>query len=35
MSLGYPDRSEKVNGFSPERLKADEFVTWVEEVRRA
>jgi nitroreductase len=33
MSLGYPDPSEKVNGFSPERLKVDEFVTWVEELR--
>jgi nitroreductase len=35
MSLGYPDPSEKVNGFSPDRLKVEEFVTWVEELRRA
>ena len=35
MSLGYPDPSEKVNGFTPERIGVEEFVTWVEELRRA
>jgi nitroreductase len=30
MSLGYPDPSEKVNGFTPERIGVEEFVTWVE-----
>jgi hypothetical protein len=30
MSLGYPDPDEKVNGFAPERIGVEEFVTWVE-----
>jgi hypothetical protein len=33
MSLGYPDPSEQVNGFAPERIGVEEFVTWVEDVR--
>ena len=34
MSLGYPDPSEKVNGFTPERIGVEEFVTWVDEVKQ-
>src|SRR5262245_5957257 len=34
MSLGYPDPADKVNGVTPERMRVEEFVTWVEEVRR-
>ena len=30
MALGYPDNSVEVNTFSPERIKAEEFVTFVE-----
>jgi nitroreductase len=30
MALGYPDNSAEVNTFSPERIKAEEFVTFVE-----
>ncbi len=32
MSLGYPDPSDKVNDFAPERIGVEEFVTWVEEL---
>lgn len=30
MALGYPDNSVEVNTFSPERIKVEEFVTFVE-----
>ena len=30
MALGYPDPDEKVNGFTPERIGVEEFVTFVE-----
>lgn len=30
MALGYPDNSVEVNTFSPERIKAEEFVTFVD-----
>jgi nitroreductase len=30
MALGYPDPSEKVNTFTPDRMAVGEFVTWVE-----
>ena len=30
ISLGYPDLDEEVNSFVPERIKIEEFVTWVE-----
>ena len=32
MALGYPDPNDKVNTFTPERMAAGEFVTWVESV---
>jgi|SRR5581483_4785082 len=32
MALGYPDPDAKVNTFTPERMEAGEFVTWVEEL---
>ena len=32
MALGYPDRDDKVNAFSPERIGVEQFVTFVEEV---
>jgi nitroreductase len=34
MALGFPDPDDKVNTFSPERLKVEEFVTFVEEVKQ-
>jgi nitroreductase len=33
MALGYPDPSDKVNTFTPERIGVEELVTWVEELR--
>jgi nitroreductase len=30
MSLGYPDPADTVNAFTPERMKVEEFVTFVE-----
>ena len=33
MSLGYPDPNDKVNAFTPDRMPAEEFVTWVEGVK--
>jgi len=33
MALGYPDRHEKVNTFTPERMKVEEFATFVRELR--
>jgi len=33
MSLGYPDPGDKVNGFTPARIPAEAFVTFVEAVR--
>jgi nitroreductase len=33
MSLGYADREQKVNGFTPERMPADAFVTFVAALR--
>jgi nitroreductase len=33
MSLGYPDRDDEVNSFTPERIPVDQFVTFVEELR--
>ena len=29
MALGYPDPDDKVNGFTPERMPVEEFVTFV------
>jgi nitroreductase len=34
MALGYPDPSDKVNTFAPDRMAAGEFVTFVEGVER-
>jgi nitroreductase len=34
MALGYPDPSEKVNTFTPDRMGVGEFVTWVEGLNR-
>jgi nitroreductase len=34
MSLGYPDPADKVNGFTPDRMAVEEFVTFVEELKR-
>jgi hypothetical protein len=34
MALGYPDLSEKVNTFTPERMGVAEFVMWVERLNR-
>ena len=34
MALGYPDPSDKVNTFAPDRMAAGEFVTFVEGVAR-
>ena len=34
MALGYPDLSDKVNTFTPDRMKIEEFVTFVESVQR-
>ena len=34
MSLGYPDPDDKVNAFTPDRMAVEEFVTWVEELKR-
>ena len=33
MAMGYPDRHEKVNTFTPERMKVEEFTTFVDELR--
>ena len=33
MSLGYPDPEAKVNTFTPERMRAQDFVTFVEALR--
>ena len=33
MALGYPDPYEMVNTFTPERMKVEEFVTFVDELR--
>jgi nitroreductase len=33
MALGYPDPDAEVNGFTPERIGLEEFVTWVEGVK--
>ena len=33
MALGYADPSDKVNTFTPDRMPAAEFVTWVEELK--
>jgi nitroreductase len=33
MSLGYPDPGDKVNTFTPDRMKPEEFVTFVDELR--
>jgi nitroreductase len=33
MALGYPDPYQKVNTFTPERMKVEEFVTFVDELR--
>ena len=35
MSLGYPDRNAKVNSFTPERMRADEFVRFVDRLNEA
>ena len=32
MALGYPDPSDKVNTFAPDRMAVGEFVTFVESV---
>jgi hypothetical protein len=33
MAMGYPDPHEKVNTFTPERMKVEEFATFVDELR--
>ena len=33
MALGYPDPDEKVNTFTPDRMQAEEFVTFVDELK--
>jgi nitroreductase len=33
MALGYPDPSEKVNTFTPDRMPTSEFVTFVGELK--
>jgi nitroreductase len=33
MAMGYPDPHEKVNTFTPERMKVEEFATFVEEFK--
>jgi len=35
MSLGYPDRNAKVNSFTPERMRIDEFVRFVDRLNEA
>ena len=35
MSLGYPDRSARVNGFTPERMRVGEFVRFVDRLNEA
>jgi nitroreductase len=35
MALGYPDRSAKVNTFTPDRMQAGEFVTFVDSLKEA
>ena len=32
MALGYPDPDDKVNAFTPERMRVEEFVTFVEKL---
>jgi nitroreductase len=34
MALGYPDASEKVNSFTPDRMPVSEFVSFVERLNR-
>jgi nitroreductase len=34
MSLGYPDPEAKVNAFTPDRMRAEDFVTFVDTLRR-
>ena len=34
MSLGYPDPTDKVNAFTPDRMPVEEFVTFVEDLKR-
>ena len=33
MALGYPDPDDKVNAFTPDRMAAGEFVTFVERLQ--
>ena len=33
MALGYPDPDEKVNTFTPERMRVGEYVTFVESLQ--